>query len=352
MDLSIPPSTTELFMDNPVTHTPLHSYSFSEAWTSASQVAFAPGNDHWFPIQSAQFLLDFIHLYTGLPWWMSIVVATLAVRTLLLPLAIIQYRNGARMTLMRPEMMALNDRLKAKMASIEGVTMQDRQQHRTDMQNLMAKYQCNPLYTLASPLASTPIFLSFFFAVRSMHDLHTSFTAGGVGQVFDLSAPDPYMILPLLNAATMLIPVEFLPDPNAMSIEQRQRMKNIFRGLALLFIVLGRSFPAGLFVYWISSNVFTIMQQLLLRSPAVRRALEIPDTSAVDNQGLTLPAWLGPSKKAGESGGAAASGDAASTVKDAIVMRNERKVGSVSSAPVQQVGEVYSSKAAAKKTAK
>ena len=328
----------------------------SEAWNTASQIAFSPGNDHWFPVQSAQCLLDFIHLYTGLPWWLSIVAATLAVRTLLLPLAIFQYRNGARMTLMRPEMQALNDRFKAKMANVEGVTILDRQQHRTDMQQLMAKYQCNPLFTLASPIASAPIFLSFFFAVQSMHDLHSSFTAGGVGHVFDLSAADPYMILPVLNAATMLIPMEFLPDPNAMTVEQRQRMKNVFRAIAVLFIFLGRTFPAGLFVYWISSNFFTIIQQLLLRSPVVRRMLSIPDTSAVDSQSLTMPAWFGQSKVAGggssSGSGSGSVSEAASSVKDAIVMRNEKKVGSVSSAPVQQAGEVYSSRAAAKKNAK
>ena len=348
-----PPGTSEVLIDNLVTHTPLHSYSFGEAWTTASQIAFAPTNDHWLPVQSAQCLLDFVHLYTGMPWWLSIVAATLAVRSLLLPLAIFQYRNGARMTLMRPEMQALNDRFKAKGASIEGVSMLDRTQHREALKAMMAKYQCNPLFTLVSPIASAPIFLSFFFAVQSMHDLHSSFTAGGLGHVVDLSAADPYMVLPLLNAATMLIPMEFLPDPNAMTTEQRQRMKNVFRAIAVLFVFLGRSFPAGLFVYWIASNCFTIFQQLLLRSPAARRALDIPDTSAVDQQGMTLPAWFTQAKaSAGQGGAASGAQEAASSVKEAMVLRNEQKVGSVSSAPVQHAGQVYSSRAAAKKKAK
>ena len=348
----MPPSSSagsELLLDNPLTHAPLHSYTFTDAWSTASQIAFSPGNDHWFPVQSVHFLLDFVHLYAGLPWWLTIVATTLAVRTLLLPLALFQYKNGARMTLMRPEMMEINARFKAKAQSVEGVSMLDRQQHRTSLQNLMAKYQCNPLYSLASPIALAPVFLSFFAALQSMHDLHSSFTMGGVGHVLDLSAPDPYMVLPLLNAVTMLIPMEFLPDPNAMTVEQRQRMKNIFRIIAVVFIFLGRSFPAGLFVYWITSNVFTVFQQLLLRSPAVRRALDIPDTSAVDSQGLTLPDWFGKPKEGGGSGGGVEGGEAASSVKDAIVMRNEKKVGRVSSEPVRQSGEVFSSKAAAKK---
>ena len=307
-------------------------------------------------MQAVHFLLDFIHLSTGLPWWASIVAATWAVRGVLLPLAIHQYRNGARMTLMRPEMMAITERFKAKMGSAEGVTMQDRQQHRTDIQAMMAKYQCNPLYSLASPIVLAPVFLSFFAGLQSMHDLHSTFTAGGVGHVIDLSAADPYMILPVLNALTMLIPMEFIPDPNGMPAEQRQRMKNVFRIIAVVFIFLGRSFPAGLFVYWIASNCFTIFQQLLLRSVAVRRMLGIPDTSAVDKQGLTLPGWMGGgggAKAGGEgSGGAAAASAAASSVKEAIVLRNEKKVGIVSTAPAQQAGEVFASKAAAKKNAK
>ena len=316
-------------MDGAALDPTVHAYSLSEAWNTASNVAFASTNDHWLPVKAVQSLLDFVHLSTGLPWWLSIVVATLAVRGALLPLAIYQYRNGARMTIMRPEMTKIGDDFRRRMQTEGGVTIADRLQHKERMKALMLKYQCNPLYSLAMPLVLAPVFLSFFSAIRSMHDLHPSFTAGGFGHVMDLSASDPYFILPVVNAVTMLIPMELLPDPNAMTEKDRARMKTVFRWVAALFVVLGQSMPSGLFVYWIASNIFTVFQQALLRAPSVRRVLSIPDVQVVASAaagGQSPLDWLMGKTKEEEA--------VPGTVKEAVILRNE-KANKGAAQPVQ-----------------
>ena len=294
---------------------------------AASNVAFASTNDHWLPVKAAQWLLDVVHLSTGLPWWASIVAATLLVRAVILPLAVMQYRNGARMTLMRPDMTRLTEDFRRRMQSEGGVSLLERQGHKQRLKELMAKHRCNPLYSLAMPLVLAPIFLSFFSAIQSMQDLHPSFTSGGFAHFPDLSASDPYFVLPVLNAVTMLIPLELLPDPNAMPEKDRLRMKKVFRGVALLFIVVGQSMPAGLFVYWIASNLFTVVQQALLRMSSVRRMLGIPDVSVAATSQIPSPVdWLlGKAKEEGSGGGGGTSGVAGS-VKEAVVLRNEQQV--------------------------
>ena len=298
----------------------VHAYTLSEAYNAASTVAFASSNHHWLPVKTVQFLLDFVHLSTGLPWWASIVAATLLVRVTLLPLAVSQYRNGARMTVMRPEMTRVTEDFKRRMQSEGGVSMAERLQHKQRMQGLMLKYRCNPLKSLVMPLVLAPVFISFFSAIQSMQELHPSFHSGGLAHVMDLGAADPYWVLPVLNAVTMLVPMELLPDPNGVPEKDRQRMKLVFRVVAVLFIVLGQSMPAGLFVYWIASNTVTIFQQAILRSPTVRRALDIPDVSTVaPMENSPLDFLFGKKSAAAAAAGATA---VPGTVKEAVVLRN------------------------------
>ena len=240
------------------------------------------------------------------------------------------------MTMMRPEMTSMTDDFRRKMQTEGGVSLPDRLQHKERMKALMAKYRCNPLYSLAMPLVLAPIFLSFFSAIRSMQDLHPSFTQGGFGHFTDLSAADPYYVLPILNAVTMLIPMELLPDPNAMPEKDRQRMKIVFRGVAAIFVVVGQSMPAGLFVYWIASNIFTVFQQGLLRMSSVRRMLSIPDVSTAAVSSMPSPMdWIFGTKK--EEGSAVAGATAvAGSVKEAVVLRNEQQAAGKKQ-PVQKV---------------
>ena len=303
---------------------------------AARTVAFASSNDHWLPVKAIQWLLDVVHLSTGLPWWASIVAATLCVRALLFPLAVIQYRNGARLTLMRPEMMELTNSFRSRMQTEGGVSMTERLQHKERMKQLMLRHRCNPLYSLVMPLVLAPVFLSFFSGIRSMQDLHPSFTSGGLYHFADLSAADPYYVLPIINSITMLIPMEFLPDPNAMQEKDRQRMKLVFRGVAVLFIFLGQSMPAGLFVYWISSNIFTILQQMVLRTSWVRRLLGIPDVSVMAATQMPSPLdWVFGKQKEEGGGGVGGAAPVAANVKEAVVLRNEKAAVKTSQAPVQ-----------------
>lgn len=84
------------------------------------------------------------------------------------------------------------------------------------------------------------------------------------GAAQDLSAPDPLMILPLVTSGTLLLMSEIGAD-GVMSTSSSVRMKAALRGIAVLMVPLTMNFSSGIFVYFTTSNAFSIGQTALLR---------------------------------------------------------------------------------------
>lgn len=288
---NIDPSVVQSFidpslLDNPVTHAPLYSHTFSQAWEAASSIAFAPTNDHYFPTKAVEFLLDFSHLYTGLPWWATLVAVTVGVRALLLPFSVFQAKHSARLQQMQPEVQKLQEIMSLKRNSANGLSQQDQLAYGRDVKAVMAKHKTNPLYALIGPLATMPIFISFFVGIQAMHEIHPSFTAGGLYHVMDLSMADPYYILPVISSLTLLLPQEILGNTE-MQQGTFEKMKWAFRGFAVLMVPLAGTLPSGLFIYWITSNIWTFFQLAAMRMNPIRRVLGLP-LLGPDNKPLPL----------------------------------------------------------------
>ena len=310
------------------------SLSLSEAFEVAAVTAFSPINQSWLPVKAVQCYIDLIHLATGLPWWLSIVAATIAVRLALLPLFVQSQRNSARMQLARPELTELGDDLKRRMDSpaAAGSSQAARQaqldakmQQRQRVLAVFRKYQCSPAKFVVLPLVSLPVFISFFAALRCMHDLYPSYTAGGFGFMLDLSAADPTLLLPVLNTGLMLLQVELTTNDlySTLPPGDRKKLRLFFRVAAIAILYVGRSFSAGLFVYWITTSLFTLLQQLVFRSAAGKRLLGIPDVShlVVVRQRSPLLAWF---DRFEQQQTPETQPPPPASVKEAVVQRNEK----------------------------
>ncbi|KAG8140969.1 hypothetical protein E2320_003587, partial [Naja naja] len=132
-----------------------------------------------------------------------------------------------------------------------------------------------------------PIFISFFFALRKMAECPVpSMQTGGLWWFMDLTTPDPYYILPVMASVTMWIVTEIgmqagPPNPNL------DLMKKVFRVMPVVFLPFIISFPTAIFTYWLTSNLFSIMQILLFRLPAARAFFHIPER--VEHNPKSLP---------------------------------------------------------------
>lgn len=190
--------------------------------------------------------LEYFHTL-GMPWWLSIVVLTVIVRSLLVPLTIKQVKNMRAMQELRPEM----DKIRKKYKD-------DRQKQQEELMKLYRERQFNPLGGCFPLLLQMPIFLGMFYVIRSFGDEHPDFSSGGLLWFQDLSVQDPYFVLPVLSAVTMLAASEI----TARNMDPQQRW--LMRILPVGIIVFLLYFPAGLFMYWITSNLVTLVQNYVI----------------------------------------------------------------------------------------
>ena len=100
----------------------------------------------------------------------------------------------------------------------------------------------------------------------------------GLAWFKDLTVADPYYALPVLNSLIFWITIEVGAADGMQGADPAmvQRMKNIMRFMALIFIPITASFPSSLFCYWITSSGFSLVQSTIIKNPLVREMLRIP----------------------------------------------------------------------------
>lgn len=207
-----------------------------------------------------QVLLYFYNFLDGFlanPWWLAIALLTVIVRALLFPLTIRQVRSMRAMQDLKPDM----DRIRSQYRD-------NRTKQQEKMMELYQERGVNPLGGCLPILVQMPVFIGMFYVIRQFGGYkvgdrvvppqYESFHDGGILWFQNLSNADPYFILPVLSALTMLAATEI----TAKNIDPQQRW--IMRLLPIGVTIFLWSFPAGLFVYWITSNLVTLVQNYLI----------------------------------------------------------------------------------------
>ncbi|KAJ3299188.1 Mitochondrial inner membrane protein oxa1l [Blyttiomyces sp. JEL0837] len=220
---------------------------------------------HNSPVGLVQYLLEGVHVLSGTPWWATIMIATVIIRILVFPLIV-----------------------KAQVAGAKEGDMARAQNAMKKMQAEYVKANVSP-FSMLWGLAQAPVFMSVFFALRAMADLPVpGFENGGFLWVTDLTAADPTYILPVVASFTMLTVMEFSMEGAAAggSAAQAQTMRNLFRGMILITLPITASFPAAVFMYWVSTNFFTLLQFFALKDPKIRKMLKLPIVEKLPDAGV------------------------------------------------------------------
>lgn len=185
-------------------------------------------------------ILDWIHGVVG-NWGVAIILLTVMVKAILYPLSAASYRSMANMRRVAPQMKRLQERY-----------ADDRQKLSQEMMALYKKEKVNPLGGCLPMLLPMPIFLALYWVLFESVELrHAPFMLW----IDDLSAMDPYFVLPLLMGASMYVMQLMSP---AMGDPMQQRMMRL---MPIMFTVLFLFFPAGLVLYWLVNNVLSMAQQ-------------------------------------------------------------------------------------------
>lgn len=230
----------------------------------------------WLPTKALLWSLTSVHDFTGLPWWQSIMATTFFMRTMTFPVMLMQIKNTYKLSLARPEIEHLVEHLKQEQAKGNPNATNEYQQR---VMAVWQKYDANPMKSMATLLVQAPLFIGFFSALRGLAAAKVpSLTEGGALWFSDLTVADPTYMLPIIASATFLLTVELgaADGMEGQTAVMQRRMKNIMRVVAVGIVPFTLSLPASVFMYWTTSNAFSLVQTLVMKIPGVKQALGIP----------------------------------------------------------------------------
>ncbi|KAJ9296914.1 hypothetical protein DTO217A2_8720 [Paecilomyces variotii] len=229
----------------------------------------------WGPSAFIEYVLEHIHIYTGLPWWASIAATGLLVRAALFKPTMSASDTSAKISNLKP----ISTPLRAKMMyyAREG-NNQEMLKARAELQELHDLHGVKSWKAFV-PMLQIPIGYGCFRVVRGMAALPVPALAmEQIGWLKDLTVSDPYFILPTFAAACLFLTFR-KGGENGMNEFTRTTMgKAILYGLPAISFVFMAFWPSALQIYFCTTGAFALCQAYLLNSPSFRRrfGLEIP----------------------------------------------------------------------------
>jgi len=199
----------------------------------------------WWIGQPIFYLLILFQGFT-INWGLAIILVTIAIKTLLYPLARAQYRSFAKMRLLQPKMSAMKEQYG-----------DDKQKFSMKMMELYKKEKVNPLGGCFPLLIQMPVFIALYWVLMESVELrHAPF----ILWIDDMSVMDPYYVMPLLMGASMYLMQKMQPVSPTMDPMQQKMMQMMPVFMTVFFVF----FPAGLVLYWLFNNLISIAQQLYI----------------------------------------------------------------------------------------
>ncbi|XP_028271806.1 cytochrome c oxidase assembly protein COX18, mitochondrial isoform X3 [Parambassis ranga] len=226
---------------------------------------------------------------SGLPWWLSITMATLSVRTLItLPLAAYQLIIISKVEMLQAEISELAKRLRYEVsvrARERGWTeKQSRFQFQKNLRRVVAQLyirdNCHPFKASLLVWVQLPLWISFSLALRNLSldqsALQGELAAGGALWFPDLTVPDATWILPVCLGLSNLLIVEVFSLQRAGASVFQRLFVNFIRAFSVLMIPIAATVPSSMALYWFTSSLVGFGQNLLLRSPVSHKLLRLP----------------------------------------------------------------------------
>lgn len=208
----------------------------------------------WMISQPLFSLLQFLHSLVG-NWGVAIILITLIVKGSMYWLTKKQYESMAKMRNLTPKMNQLKERYG-----------DDRQKMSQAMMELYKKEKVNPMGGCFPLLLQMPIFLALYWVLLESVELrHADFALW----ITDLSVKDPYYVLPILTGASMYLLQKLQP----MTIQDPLQQK-LMQFMPVMMCVFFLWFPSGLVLYWLISNVVTLIQAKFIYASMEKRGIK------------------------------------------------------------------------------
>ncbi|MGO3848627.1 MAG: membrane protein insertase YidC [Pseudoalteromonas prydzensis] len=209
----------------------------------------------WFISQPLFVLLKWLHGILG-NWGLAIIAITIIIKSLMYPLTKAQYTSMAKMRALQPKMAALKEKYG-----------DDRQKFGQATMEMYRKEKVNPMGGCLPILLQMPIFLALFYVFLESTELrHAEFYLW----LTDLSAQDPYYVLPVLFGVSMFVTQKLQP----MTVQDPMQQK-MMTFMPVIFSVFFLWFPSGLVLYWLVSNLISIAQMLIIYRGMEKKGIKV-----------------------------------------------------------------------------
>src|SRR6201995_970992 len=251
-------------------------------------------------IDVANAVLQFFHDNLGLSWGLSIIALTITVRALLIPLTYKQLKGMRAMQALQPQIKELQAKYK-----------NDKQRMQQEMMRFYKENKVNPFASCIPLIAQLPVFITLFYTLR--HELPPDMISGLTGHAYEVAhktcveghdcaayGAEFWFISDLthkaegaeLIALLVLYVGTQLASGFFMSVTAYKSQRMMMFVLPLFFVPFVRSFPAGLIVYWITTNLWTIGQGI-----TINKIIPAPVVPTPEEKRAAKPPAKPPKKK-------------------------------------------------------
>jgi len=189
--------------------------------------------------------LDTFANWFGGIYVLAILLLTIVVRTLILPLTLKQYRSSKAMQALQPQITELRNKHK-----------DNPQKMQEEMMKLYQVHNVNPLAGCLPLIVQMPVFIALYNAIYWNENIRSSHLFG-----WTLNETSPWYFLPLIAAATTFIQTKMMQSTQQQQMPGMSILLGVF---PIMIFVMSLSFPMALPLYWVFSNLYTIIQNYFL----------------------------------------------------------------------------------------
>ncbi|KAK9325707.1 60Kd inner membrane protein-domain-containing protein [Lipomyces orientalis] len=215
------------------------------------------------PGDVCQHLLEYFHVYTGLPWWSTIIGATVAVRVLTFPLYLKSSDMTARAAIANP----IINELTIELLKSGQLPMAEIQKRRKEV---LREHGVDTRWMLAPLFLNLFVGLGFFFGLERMtHADMPDLKTQGAYWFEDLTKRDPYLVLSVVPAIMFMILFKGGGDTGVQTMSPK--MVKVFMALPFISILFTMNLPAAVLLNFTASSFVGAAQATMLKSPAFRR---------------------------------------------------------------------------------
>jgi YidC/Oxa1 family membrane protein insertase len=204
---------------------------------------------------AARHVLNWLHGTIGLPWAWSIVALTVIVRMLLVPLTVKQIHSMQNLQRYAPQMKEIQKKYK-----------QDKQKQNEELMKFYKENQINPAASCLPMLVQLPVFLGLYYSLRAFAKEPASLHPGSLSFLHFIPSIADHttshwggFVLLVIYVGSQMASTLFM----ATTVDKMQRYLFMFMPVVFVFVIA--RFPAGLVLYWVTTNLWTVGQGLITR---------------------------------------------------------------------------------------